>query len=157
MTMKRVLIILSLLILPLVSFAQMSDIENVYDKYAGKNGYQSYVYGKGMISMMRENASSDVQKLLDGIDMIRIISKTGESGNLCSDALAAVKKDYELISRMDGDGESSQFYLYDTGNKKDKMSFVMINMTVDNCVILEIVGKFDVKDISKLSVIGKNK
>ena len=35
------------------------------------------------------------------------------------------------------------------------MSFVMINMTAGSCVILEIIGKFDVKDISKLSVIGK--
>ena len=56
---------------------------------------------------------------------------------------------------MDDDGESSLFYLYDTGSKKDRMSFVMINMTAGSCVILEIIGKFDVKDISKLSVIGK--
>ena len=141
--------------MPLASSAQVSCMEKVYDEYAGKNGCQSYVYGKKMISMMRENASTDVQNLLDGIDMIRIISSTGDSGNLSSDALAAVRKDYELISRMDDDGESSLFYLYDTGSKKDRMSFVMINMTAGSCVILEIIGKFDVKDISKLSVIGK--
>ena len=143
------------MILPLASSAQMSELEKVYDKYAGKDGYQSYIYGKRMISMMQENASSDVKQLLDGIETIRIISRTGEVHKLSTDALAAVKKDYELISRMDDDGESSLFYLYDTGNKKDKMSFVMINLKSNNCVVLEIIGKFDVKDISKLSVIGK--
>lgn len=153
--MKRLFIILSLLILPLVSFAQMSDIEKVYGEYAGKDGYQSYIYGKKMISMMRENASPDVKKLLDGIETIRIISRTGDAHNLRTDAIEALKKDYELISRIDENGESSMFYLYDNGNKRDNMSFVMINLTADNCVILEIIGKFDVKDISKLSVIGK--
>ena len=153
--MKRLLIILSLMILPLASFAQMSEFEKVYDKYAGKDGYQSYIYGKRMISMMQENASSDVKQLLDGIETIRIISRTGEVHKLSTDALAVVKKDYELISRMDDDGESSLFYLYDNGNKKDKMSFVMIHLTAGGCVVLEVIGKFDVKDISKLSVIGK--
>lgn len=154
--MRRILIILSLLIMPLASYAQPSDLEKVDEKYAGKTGYQSYIYGKRMISMMQENASTDVQKLLDRIEMIRIITHTGDDiDSLHSEALAAVRKDYELISRMDEDGSSSLFYLYDTGNKKDNMSFVMINTTTDNCVILEIIGKFDVKDISKLSAIGK--
>lgn len=154
--MRRILIILSLLIMPLASYAQPSDLEKVDEKYAGKTGYQSYIYGKRMISMMQENASTDVQKLLDRIETIRIITHTGEDiGSLHSEVLAAVRKDYELISRMDEEGSSSLFYLYDTGNKKDNMSFVMINKTTHNCVILEIIGKFDVKDISKLSAIGK--
>ena len=154
--MRRILIILSLLIMPLASYAQPSDLEKVDEKYAGKTGYQSYIYGKRMISMMQENASTDVQKLLDRIETIRIITHTGEDiDSLHSEALAAVRKDYELISSMDEEGNSSLFYLYDTGNKKDNMSFVMINKTTHNCVILEIIGKFDVKDISKLSAIGK--
>ena len=154
--MRRLLIILSLLIIPLAASAQTSALEKVDEKYAGKEGYQSYIYGKRMISMMQENASSDVKKLLDRIEMIRIITHTGKDiDSLYSEALAAVRKDYELISRMDEDGGRSMFYLYDTGNKKDNMSFVMINTTTHNCVILEIIGKFDVKDISKLSVIGK--
>ena len=107
---------------------------------------------------MQENASNDVKKLLDGIDMIRIISCTdGNKADLRSDVLDAIGDEYELISRMDEDGMSSRFYLYDTGSKLDKMSFVMVNSTSESCVILEIIGKFDVKDISKLSVIGQKR
>lgn len=143
------------MIMPIFGFAQNSDLDRVYDDYAGKKGCQSYIYGKRMIAMMRENASEDVKRLLDGIEMIRIITYTGDIEGLRSDALAAVREEYELISRVDEEGTSSLFYLYDTGNKKDEMSFVMINLMQDNCVILEIIGRFDVKDISKLSVIGK--
>lgn len=151
------MIILSLMVLPMTVFAQPSDLDEVYEEYAGKKGYESYIYGKRMISMMQENASSDVKKLLAGIDMIRIISTTGDEGSLRSDVLEAIKDDYELISRMDEGGTTSRFYLFDTGNKQDKMSFVMVSSTSDSCVILEIIGKFDVKDISRLSSIGQKR
>ena len=157
MTMKRLLIILSLLTVTATAFSQTSNLDKVYEEYAGKKGYQSFIYGKRMISMMQENASSDVRKLLGGIDMIRIISFSGEDSELSSDVQNAIGGDYELISRMDEDGVRSMFYLYDTGNKNDRMSFVMINITSSDCVILEILGKFDVKDISKLSAIGQKR
>lgn len=155
--MKRFVIILSLTFLPLIAFAQPSDLDKIYEEYAGKEGCESYIYGKRMISMMQENASSDVRKLLDGIDMIRILSAVEDSGSLQSEVLRAIEGDYELISRMDEGGSSSHFYLYDTGDKHSKMSFVMVNSTSDSCVILEIIGRFDVKDISKLSVIGQKR
>lgn len=155
--MKRFVIILSLTFLPLIAFAQSSDLDKIYEEYAGKEGCESYIYGKRMISMMQENASSDVRKLLDGIDMIRIISAVEASDNLQSEVISAIEGDYELISRMDEGGSSSRFYLYDTGDKHSKMSFVMVNSTSDSCVILEIIGRFDVKDISKLSVIGQKR
>jgi hypothetical protein len=155
--MKRFVIILSLTFLPLIAFAQSSDLDKIYEEYAGKEGCESYIYGKRMISMMQENASNDVRKLLDGIDMIRIISAVEASDNLQSEVISAIEGDYELISRMDEGGSSSHFYLYDTGDKHSKMSFVMVNSTSDSCVILEIIGRFDVKDISKLSVIGQKR
>ena len=145
------------MIMSVTVFAQSSALDVVYQDYAGRKGFQSIVYGKRMISMMQENASNDVKKLLDGIDMIRIISAVGDSGTLKSDVLSAIEDDYELISRMDEGGTSSHFYLYDTGDKRDTLSFVMVNSTSDSCVILEIIGKFDVKDISKLSVIGQKR
>lgn len=143
--------------MPLAVFAQSSDLDDVFEDYAGEKGYQTIIYGRKMLSILQENASNDVRKLLGGIEMIRIISYNGSSGNLCSDVLDEIEDDYELISRMDMSGVSSRFYLYDTGNKSDSMSFVMINSSPENCVILEIIGKFDVKDISKLSVIGQSR
>ena len=151
------MIIISLMVLPVTVFAQPSELDEIYEEYVGKKGYESYVYGKRMISMIQENASDDVRKLLAGIDMIRIISTAGDEGSLRSDVLEAIKDDYELISRMDEGGASSRFYLYDTGDKRYRMSFVMVSSTSDSCIILEIIGKFDVKDISRLSAIGQKR
>lgn len=148
---------MTLLFTPVAVFAQTSDLDDVFEEYAGEKGYQTIIYGKKMISMLQENASNDVRKLLGGIEMIRIISYKGGSGDLRSDVLDEIEDDYELISRMDMNGVSSRFYLYDTGSKSDSMSFVMINSSPESCVILEIIGKFDVKDISKLSVIGQGR
>lgn len=147
---------MTLIILPSGLSAQTS-MDDIYDDYAGKKGYQSVVYGKKMITMMKENASSDVRRLLNGISMIRIISHGGPETALYDDAREIVRKKYDLISRMDEEGNSSLFYLYETDDEDDDMSFVMIASGPESKVVLEIIGRFDVKDISKLSIIGQKK
>ena len=151
--MKRLLFILTLIIIPLGLSAQTS-LDDIYEDYAGKKGYQSVIYGKKMITMMKENASSDVRRLLNGISMIRIISHSGSETALYDDVKDIVRKEYDLISRIDEEGNSSLFYLYEDD---DEMSFVMISSGEESKVILEIIGRFDVKDISKLSIIGQKK
>ena len=151
--MKRLLFILTLIVIPLGLSAQTS-LDDIYEDYAGKKGYQSVIYGKKMITMMKENASSDVRRLLNGISMIRIISHSGSETALYDDVKDIVRKEYDLISRIDEEGNSSLFYLYEDD---DEMSFVMISSGEESKVILEIIGRFDVKDISKLSIIGQKK
>lgn len=152
--MKRLLFILTLIVIPLGLSAQTS-LDDIYDDYAGKKGYQSVIYGKKMITMMKENASSDVRRLLNGISMIRIISHSGSETALYDDVKDIVRKEYDLISRIDEEGNSSLFYLYEDND--EDMSFVMISSGEESKVVLEIIGRFDVKDISKLSIIGQKK
>lgn len=152
--MKRLLFILTLIVIPLGLSAQTS-LDDIYDDYAGKKGYQSVIYGKKMITMMKENASSDVRRLLNGISMIRIISHSGSETALYDDVKDIVRKEYDLISRIDEEGNSSLFYLYEDND--EDMSFVMLSSGEESKVVLEIIGRFDVKDISKLSIIGRKK
>lgn len=152
--MKRLLFILTFIIIPLGLSAQTS-LDDIYDDYAGKKGYQSVIYGKKMITIMKENASSDVRRLLNGISMIRIISHSGSETALIDDVKDIVRKEYDLISRIDEEGNSSLFYLYEDDD--DDMSFVMISSGEESKVVLEIIGRFDVKDISKLSIIGQKR
>ena len=157
MKMKRSLIIFILSILPLGLSAQSSILDYVFEDYAGKKEYQSVIYGKTMLSMMKDNASSDVKDLLDGIKMIRIISYKGEAEVLCDRVLNIIRNDYRLVSRITGDGKVSNFYLYEPDSSKRDMSFVMTVSGPQESVVLEILGKFDVKDITRLSVIGQKK
>ena len=157
--MKRLLLICFLMAIAPLCHAQTSTFDKVFDEFCGEKGYQSVVYGKKMISMLKEEASNEVRKLLDGIRMIRIVSHKGDDKrNLCDSALdRARKKDYELISRMDEGSNSSWFFLQEPEKRDDMMSLVMITVSPENSVVLEIIGRFDVKDISRLSVIGQKK
>ena len=155
--MKRLLLILALAILPLGLSAQSSELDGIFDEYAGRKEYQSVIYGKTMLGMMKENASGDVRDLLDGIKMIRIISCKGEAEVLCNMVHAIVRRQYERISLVSGEGTVSQFYLYDPESAKKDMSFVMTVEGEKESVVMEIIGKFDVKDITRLSSIGQKK
>ena len=153
--MKRLLLILALAILPIGLSAQRSELDGIFDEYAGRKEYQSVIYGKTMLGMMKENASDEVRSFLDGIKMIRIISHKGEEDMLSNMVHAIVKKQYERISLVSGDGRVSQFYLYDPDSAKKDMSFVMTIEGEGESVVMEIIGRFDVKDITRLSSIGR--
>lgn len=155
--MKRLLIILALTMIPWGLSAQSSILDGIFDDYAGKKEYQSVIYGKTMLSMMKDGASSDVKDLLDGIKMIRIISYKGTDDVLCNQVLTAIQKDYRMISRISGDGRISSFYLFEPEKRKNDMSFVMTVLGSEESVVMEIIGNFDVKDISRLSVIGQKR
>ena len=101
--MKRLIILFMISFLPLGLHAQSSKLDGIFDEYAGRKEYQTIIYGKTMLSMMREGASSDVQVLLDGIKTIRIISYKGTAEDLCNKVLAKIKTDYRLISKMTGE------------------------------------------------------
>lgn len=109
-------------ILPIGLSAQRSELDGIFDEYAGRKEYQSVIYGKTML------------------------------GNMVH---AIVKKQYERISMVSGDGRVSQFYLYDPDSAKKDMSFVMTIEGEGESVVMEIIGRFDVKDITRLSSIGR--
>ena len=148
---------MALAILPLGLSAQSSELDGIFDEYAGRKEYQSVIYGKTMLGMMKENASDDVRDLLDGIKMIRIISCKGKAEVLCDMVHAIVRRQYERISMVSVEGTVSQFYLYDPKSAKKDMSFVMTVEGEGESVVMEIIGKFDVKDITRLSSIGQKK
>ncbi|MBR2064557.1 MAG: DUF4252 domain-containing protein [Bacteroidales bacterium] len=151
--MKRLIILMTFILLPMAMSAQISSF---FERYNGQQGYQSIVYGKRMLDMMKDNASPDVKSLLDRISSIRIISCDRQDDHIVGIARRnVVGDDYEVISQIKEDGSSSYFYIKEKGRKSKDVSFVMIVSGPKGSAVMEIVGEFDVKDISKLSVIGQ--
>ena len=111
--MKRIFIIMILALIPAGLYAQ-SGLDDFFANYSKTQGYQTIIYGKRMLEMMKEDASPDVKSLLDRIKTIRI------------------------------------------GRSKE-VSFVMIASSSQGTAVMEIIGDFDVKDISRLSVIGQKR
>lgn len=153
--MKRTLIFIVMFLLPLAMHAQRQ-MNSFFDRYNGHQGYQSIVYGKRMLEMMKEDASPDIKSLLDRIRSIRIISSDRPEDPIVAIARRYANNDeYEIISQIKENGSSSYFYILEMGRKPKNVSFVMIVSGPQGSAVMEIVGEFDVKDISKLSVIGQ--
>lgn len=151
--MKRILTILILALTPQIMTAQ-SSMDEFFSSYSGRQGYQSIIYGKRMLDMMKEDASPDVRSLLNRISTIRITShkqQMDEIADISRRHLAA----YEIISKINENGNLSEFYISDNIGKSKNVSFVMIISGPQGTAVMEIIGQFDVKDISKLSVIGQ--
>ena len=143
---------MTFILLPLAMSAQISSF---FERYSRHEGYQSIVYGKRMMDMMKDNASADVKSLLDRISSIRIISCDRPEDHIVAIARRnADNDDYEIISQIKENGSSSYFYIREKGRKSN---FLMIVSGSQGSAVMEIVGEFDVKDISKLSVIGQKR
>lgn len=143
---------MTFILLPMAMSAQISSF---FERYSRHEGYQSIVYGKRMMDMMKDNASPDVKSLLDRISSIRIISCDRPEDHIVATARRDADNDrYEIISQINEGTNKSYFYILEKGRKSN---FLMIVSGAQGSAVMEIVGEFDVKDISKLSIIGQKK
>ena len=149
---------MALIISPLAMAAQ-NHLDGFFDSHSEKQGYQTVIYGKKMLEMMKDGASSDVKALLDRIRIIRIVSCCSADDSIISAARSDVKGcgRYEIISQINENARLSEFYISEEVGKSKDVSFVMIASSSQGSAVMEIIGKFDIKDISRLSVIGQKR
>ena len=112
-----------------------------------------------MLDMMKENASADVKSLLNRITNIRIISHEQPQDRIIDLARRDMKnsRKYETISLITDNGSLSEFYISENIGRSKNVSFLMIVSGPQGSAVMEIIGNFDVKDISKLSVMGQKR
>lgn len=132
--------------------AQDHGIDSLYERFSGESGYTSVTYGSRMLKMMKEGGSEQLQGLLDNLDVIRVISTSKFCRELETSARRVVEKDcYELISEVRDGGCYSAFYFKD--EPSGKSSFIMIVADRKSATVLDIYGKFEVNEISRLMVV----
>lgn len=156
--MKRFFIIFILALIP-VGLSAQSSMNKFFKERSGAQGYQTIVYGKRMLDMMKEDASPDVKSLLNRIRTIRVVSCKKPEDEILMHARENVmdSMEYETISQINENGNRSEFYISEESIDTPDVSFVMIVSGPQGSAVMEIIGDFDVKDISKLSVIGQKR
>ena len=132
-------------------------MNDFFEDHSGAQGYQTIIYGKRMLDMMKDGASPDVKSLLNRISSIRIISTKKPEDRIVGLSREDVmdSMEYETISQINENGNRSEFYISEEWVDNTGVSFVMIVSGPQGSAVMEIIGDFDVKDISKLSVIGQ--
>ncbi len=134
-------------------------MNDFFEDHSGAQGYQTIIYGKRMLDMMKDGASPDVKSLLNRISSIRIISTKKPEDRIVGMSREDVmdSMEYETISQINENGNRSEFYISEEWVDNTGVSFVMIVSGPQGSAVMEIIGDFDVKDISKLSVIGQKR
>ena len=132
--------------------AQDRGIDSLYERFSGKSGYTSVTYGSRMLRMMKEGGSEQLQGLLDNLDVIRAISTSKFCRELETSARDVAEKDsYELVSEVRDGGCYSAFYFKD--EPSGKSSFIMIVADSKSATVLDIYGRFEINEISRLMIV----
>ena len=153
--MKKILIHLILLAFSFVANAQNSAVDQLFNKYANKDGFTSVTISKAMFSLFaNENESRDeFNKAVKGLESIRILTpdSTLVAGGLnfykeISKSLPIAQYE-ELMSVKEKD---QVFKMLVRKNGSMITEFLMIGGGNSN-VLICITGNIDLKSISKLS------
>jgi len=153
--MKKLVLILSTILFTLTLFGQNSSVDELFEKYANKDGFTTVIISKNMFSLFasEEESKEDFTKAIKGIESIRILSsdETVPKGSLnffkeIGKSLP-MKEFEELMSVKEKDQE---FKMLIRKNGKMINEFLMIGGGNSN-VLISITGNIDLRAISNLS------
>lgn len=127
-----------------------------FDRYAVRDGFTSVVLGRKMMQMMSRQARNEdreLSRLLAGIRSIRILAADKPDETFCDEARRVAETGaYQLMSSLSEGGQYTCFYLYD-GGRWGESEFLMLTFGQRENVVVEIVGVFDVREVSRLSTL----
>jgi len=152
--MKKLMFLLATILLPVLSHAQSSVIDNLFEQYAEKEGFTSVFIGSAMFNMFSEvdTEESEFLELSKSLESISILSADSTQANvdLYGVVLAELKKNkFEELMRVYKKGQHIKFYLKKKGGKVQEFIMLMDNPKGDK--IIRIVGNIDLKKLVKFS------
>lgn len=156
--MKRILILL-LVVLPFLARAQNVSWR-FFDRYSKAEGFSCVQLERKMMRMMSRQAAekgdSKLAELLDGIESIRIVALDGGDGEqFMKDADALVNHEgyrFQLVMSESQEGQQTRFYLRNAV-PPGYSELVMLTAGPRETVAVNIYGRFDLKQVSRLSTI----
>lgn len=152
-----------LAVLPLLAHAQNASWK-FFDRYTKAEGFTSVQLERKMMRMMSRQAAEKgdegLANLLDGIEYIRIVSlDTGDGTRFVADAEAlAATPGYKFQLVMSGteEGQTTKFYSREA-DFTDNSELLMLTYGAKETVAVNIYGKFDLKQVARLSTIRPKK
>jgi hypothetical protein len=152
--MKR-MILIGLLMMPLLLFAQQSPADKLFDKYSGREGYTSVFISKHLFSLFAQvdMEDKDLEELLGKLTSIKILSAEGVKDPRVNFYNEIVKelpmKEYQELMVVKEKGQDFKFLIREKDGRI--MELLMISGGVDNNALISIQGDINLKNISNLS------
>lgn len=153
--MKKLVLIISLSIISLTLFSQKSPVDEIFDRYSGKEGFTSVYISSRMFSLLAriDSEDEDFRNLVTRIKGIRILSidsTMNVSGlNFASELLPKLNRSgfEELMTVREKSGEV-WFMIREAGGKITEL--VMVTGGHGSSVV-SITGDLDLRTIASLS------
>jgi len=153
--MKKLVLIISLSIISLTLFSQKSPVDEIFDRYSGKEGFTSVYISSRMFSLLAriDSEDEDFQNLVTRIKGIRILSIDSTMNvsrlNFASELLPKLNRSgfEELMTVREKNGEV-WFMIREDGGRIAEL--VMVTGGHGSSVV-SITGDLDLKTIASLS------
>jgi len=161
--MKRIVILLTISLIPLIIRAQTGPIDKLFDKYAGKDGYTTVYITKYMFNMFKntdESADEDadeLNKVLGKLNSIKILAVDDptfvpKGTNFYDEIMKELPREKynELMVVKEKDSDVVFLAREEKGTIVELLLIAGGSSVSDN-VLISIQGEIDLENISKLS------
>ena len=153
--MRKIAFLLPLLVLPLIANAQKSPIDELFEKYCGKDGFTTVLVNEEMFEVISnmEESKGEFEGTLGKIKRIRVIAQDDEAEKIegvnFMEELKGVKfGDYkELVVVKEADQE----VLILAKEEGGKLAELLVLVGGEENVLVSIEGKFTMEDLESLS------
>ena len=156
--MKKALLIFLIIATPLLTVAQSSPVNRIFDKYSGKEGYTSVVVTKAMFDLFQtvsnDGSDKDFKDITARLNSIKILTmETKDNANTGNEFYkemirAFAMPDYQDLMTVNDAGEEVKFLIRKKGD--EIVELVMVVGGTDPCLIA-MDGDINLKQVSKLS------
>jgi hypothetical protein len=159
--LMKTMMILALVGLAYITSAQTA-IDDLYKRYAGKEGFTSINISPAMFSMlsgldMEDSSESareaqDVMEQLSGLKMLVYEPEEGQTNEAFLDEIRELSRTegYTELMSVDSEDEIVKF-LAKTGDDGKIAEMLMIVLDNEEAVVMSMTGHLDMKSISQIS------
>ena len=154
--MRKSILLLSVLVLSVSSFAQRNPIDAMFDKYAGNEGITTVYISSKMFSMMAgvDLDDDEMEDVINNLKSIRILTVEDEELNnrlnffdeLASELDLSGYEELMVVKESDMD---LKFLVKEKGKRIDEL--LMIGGGPGQNVLISIKGDLDLQNISTIS------
>ncbi len=150
--MKKISVILGLLLLVLPFYAQNKAIDELFDKYAGKEGFTSVNINGGLLALASwvedDKETKDMLKDLNHVRILAMDDHSATNVNFYKELIASIPvKDYVELMTVKEKDQDVKFLVKQSDGFINEL--LMIVGGKDNALI-SIIGKIDPKNLSKM-------
>jgi hypothetical protein len=156
--MKKIVFILSLVLLSAAGMAQKDAVDVLFDKYAGQDGFTTVIISSKMFSLFQDiefEEDDEFNEMMSSLKSIRILATDETMEDMSINFYDEVMKDldeddYEELMVVKEKDQDVKFLIKEKDGKIAELLLVAGGTRGENALI-SIRGDIDLKNISKLA------